>query len=298
MKVALITPWENAWVPYFKRAIEERGHTFLKAPGVTHVDGIDVCIHGWTGQTAPVIGARNIMFLRRYELFDGGLTKVDWRHVDALICVNTWIAERAREFFRKNGITTPVHVIYNGTDLDRWKFRERKPNHKIGMACHVHPKKNLPLALQVLAALPEQYELHIAGAIQDHCTAEYLNTVGRNLRRKVYLYGHVESDLLSLWWEQMGFCLSTSISEGNPNNVIEAMAKGIKPLVHRWPGADDQFDGSMLFDTAEQAAAIIQNGEYDSAAYRDWVSENFSRKNIERVVDIALQPNQTREHAA
>lgn len=295
MKVALITPWDNAWVPYFKRAIEARGHTFALekklSPEFPRIGLFDVVIHCWTENVVIVPDARNIVFLRRYELFTGAIQRVDWNRVDALICVNTWIAEHARAYLKEHGYTTPVYVIYNGTDLDKWKYRERKAGPRIGIACHVHPKKNLPLALQVLALLPEHYELHIAGGVQDSCTFHYLDHMGAAMRRRVVLYHHIEHDQLSDWWEMMNFCLSTSISEGNPNNVIEAMAKGIKPIVHEWPGAIDQFPVNTLFRTAHVAASEIMNGFYDSHAYRTWVAEKFSLANIDQAVDVALNFN-------
>lgn len=297
MKVALVTPWDNAWIPYLKQAVEKRGHDFI-LKNTWHEDPLssarrsglyDVVLHGWSnGASQPVDGARNVFFLRRYELFDGALTKVYWKNVDALIVVNSWIKQIVENNFKCRGITVPVHLIYNGTDLSKWTYKERKPGKRIGMACHVHPKKNLPLALQILGRLPEDYELHIAGEVQDPCTAEYLNHVGKQMGRKVYLYGHIPREQLNLWWEQMNYCLSTSISEGNPNNVIEAMAKGIKPIVHNWPGAEDQFN---TFNTIEQAIWQI-HGPYESSAYRDWVGKYFSLENYERVLDIALQPKE------
>lgn len=288
MKVALFSPWENAWVPYFKRLYEAQDHEFVHAKDPTNVYA-DLYLHGWaSGKTQPVIGAKNYFFMRRYELFEGGLRKVNWKYTQGLICVNTWIADVCRENFKERGIEVPVHVIYNGTDLEKWKFKERKPGKRLGMACHVHPKKNLPLALQILMALPEDYALHIAGDIQDPCTAEYLNAIGQVGRRKVYLYGHIEHDQLNAWWDQMDYCLSTSISEGNPNNVIEAMAKGIKPVVHGWPGSEDQFQGHIFY-TVPQAVAMIQDPLYESAKYRGEVSEKFSLDNIEQVVNLTLE---------
>jgi glycosyltransferase involved in cell wall biosynthesis len=285
MRVVLVTPWDNAWVPMFEEAVTSRGHVFelSKTP-----KRADIVIHGWaSGASQPVKGAKNVMFLRRYELFDNGLAKVDWRGIDHLICVNSWIAEVVRAVFARKGIKTPVSVVYNAVDTRRWRFKERRPNHLVGMACHVHPKKNIPLALQIMAQLPEECELHIAGDIQDPCTAEYLNHLGKTITRKVYLYGHIDRSQLDSWWEPMGVCLSTSISEGNPNNVLEAMAKGIKPVVHAWPGSEDQFKG-LLFDTAAEAAAMITSAAYDSLAYRTKVEKDFSLKNIEKVVDLCL----------
>lgn len=287
MKVALITPWSNAWVPYFEAAVARRGHEFLLAKKSHQAKDADVVLHGWTGQGPMLDGARNIVFMRRYELFDGGLSRTEWKKADAMICVNKWIARVVSRSFKAMGVSVPVHTIYNGTDTKNWTFKSRKPNNRVGMACHVHPKKNLPLALQIMALLPENYELHIAGQIQDSCTAEYLNHVGQAIKRPVYLYDHIPAEHLDMWWEKMGVCLSTSLSEGNPNNVIEAMAKGIKPVVHNWPGATDQF--ADTFETAAQAAEMILDQHYASDEYRAVVEQKFSLSNIERVLDIALQ---------
>jgi glycosyltransferase involved in cell wall biosynthesis len=276
LKVVLVTPWNNAWVPLFKREIESRGHEFVlsKIPQKG-----DVVMHGWAS-TDPVDGARNVMFLRRYELFETA-PKVKWSKVDHLIVCNDWIAERV-----KHKVDCPVSVVYNAADLDFWAYKERKPNKNVGMACHVHPKKNLPLALQIMDLLPD-YELHIAGDIQDGWTYEYLNHMAKIMRIKVYLYGGLTREELNVWWEDKGVCLSTSISEGNPNNVIEAMAKGIKPVVHWWPGAEMQF-GDACFRGVSEAALDIESDDYHSAAYRQIVQERYSPDNIKKAVDIAL----------
>lgn len=288
MKVALITPWENAWVPLYKEAFEKRGHEFTRLKKPEAAD-FDVVLHGWANHDMPMFtGTRNIMFLRRYELFEPTIARISWNRVDAIVCVNSWIQSVMQDSFEESGIETPVHLIYNAADPKRWTFKKRRPRKKIGMACHIHPKKNLPLALQILAALPGDYELHIAGQIQDACTAEYLNHVGSSLKRKLFLYDQIPYDQMDFWWEQMGYCLSTSLSEGNPNNVIEAMAKGVKPVVHNWPGAEDQFQGH-IFDCVQDAVSMIQSQYYDSELYRKQVEEKFSLSNIERVVDLALE---------
>lgn len=288
MRVALITPWDNAWVPMYREEVERRGHEFavLKKPEPAN---FDVVLHGWAHDKPMSTGARNLMFLRRYELFEGVLERVNWNAVDRLVCVNSWIEKVVGGMLERLGVKTPVSTVYNAVDTRAWTFKEHKPGKRIGMACHIHPKKNLPLALQILAALPEDYELHIAGAVQDTCTAEYLNHLGQFMRRRVYLYGHIDRGQLDEWWGHMHYCLSTSLSEGNPNNVIEAMAKGIKPVVHRWPGAEDQFPAELLFSTVEGAKGIIQSGSYASIGYRQHVDLHYSTMNIRKVVDLALE---------
>lgn len=286
MRAALVTPWDNAWVPLLREAFERRGHGFSHHKSERGTSGADVVLHGWaSGATQPVEGARNIFWCRRYEVFDGGLMRVDWSRADHLVVVNSWIRKYVTNLFAQMRVSVPVSLIYNGTDPARWRYRERRHAKRIGMACHVHPKKNLGLALQVLEACGDGWELHIAGGIQDACTVEYLNAMASDLGLKVYLYGHLEREHLDEWWEQFPFCLSTSISEGNPNNVIEAMAKGIKPVVHAWPGARDQF-GEWVWHTPRQAAEMMI-GEPHSASYLDHVKKHFGLGNIEAVVDLA-----------
>jgi glycosyltransferase involved in cell wall biosynthesis len=300
MKVALVAPdWGNSWIPLIKAEVERRGHDFIVIHP-THMppSDVDVYIRAWAdGQPIKhTAGTRNVMFLRRYELFNGCLTKIMWPAVDDLILVNSWIKKEVDQYFKERGIQTRTHLIYNAADPTAWTYKPRTANHRIGMACHVHPKKNLPLAMQILGHddLPPHFELHIAGAVQDSCTLEYLNFMGKRLRRKVHIYGEIPRAQLNFWWDQMGFCLSTSISEGNPNNVLEAMAKGIKPLVHSWPGADDQFPEHCIFETAELCVDMINARNtavhpYDSAWYRQIVEERYSLGNIRQAVDIALQ---------
>lgn len=286
MKVALVTPWQNAWVPHYEAAFKRRGHQFGVFPKHAPTDS-DIVLHGWATGTPVVNKARNIVFLRRYELFDGGLAKVEWAKVQALICVNSWFKSVAETIFEAEKIKVPVHLIYNAVNLEKWSYSERKPGKRIGMACFVHTKKNLPLALQILAALPKEYELHIAGAIQDSCLAEYLVHASKAMDRDVHLHGQVPANHLNDWWGEMDYCLSTSMSEGNPNNVIEAMAKGIKPIVHNWPGAEDQFAGH-LFNTAKEAADMITGDGYFSERYRDEAASKFGMANIEKVVDLCV----------
>ena len=289
MKIALYSPWKNAWVPLYREAFQSRGHEFQHSANGA-IEGADVYLHGWADGRNPVVpGAKNIVFLRRYELYDAPWTKTDWANVSALVCVNDAIADLVRGYFKEGGIKVPVHVVYNAIDTKDWKFRQRAPNKKVGMACFIHAKKNLPLAMQVLAELPNDYSLHIAGENQDQWVMDYIHTFAAAVRRNVVLYGQIDYDQMDLWWDQMGACLSTSYSEGNPNNVIQAMAKGIKPVVHIWPGAMEQFPEEFLFATASEAAHMIQSDAYDSESYRRLAVDRFGLANIERVVEMALQ---------
>lgn len=280
MKVLLITPWNNSWIPLYSKVFEERGHALLvdKAPRLK----ADCYLHMWAGMTEPVEGAANLMFMRRYEFFDFDWKRYDWSKIDRLIFCNSFFKNQVDAFFASsNGPTCPTELVYNAVDFDKWTFKERKPGYKIGMACHVHPKKNLPLAAQILMELGPDYELHIAGEIQDPCTALYLKSLGLKIR----CYGHVKD--MDQWWEDKNYCLSTSISEGNPNNVLESMAKGIRPVIHKWPGSKDQFNGRWLFRTVGEAVSQIKDNRYHSDIYFNHAEMMFGLNNYRVVVSMA-----------
>lgn len=219
------------------------------------------------------------VFIRRYEYF-GHMQKLDWKKVDNVIMVND---ELARGFETVTGIKP--HVVYNGVDTDKWTYRERDKGNKIAWVGFINLKKNLPLALQILAELPHRYELHIAGSVQDSQLIPYAENILRSTNRKIHYYGHINSGDMNEWLEDKSFILNTAISEGCPNSVIEAMAKGIKPIVHNWPGSIAQF-GARVFDTVKEAELDFEFGKFDPLEYRTTVEEKFGLNNYKKVRDI------------
>src|SRR5215510_910342 len=125
MKVALITPWENVWVPMYRAEFEKRGHEFIVCKHQAPKD-TDMVLHGWCNQTVIHPTARNVVFLRRYELFSGGLGTIDWSKVSDLIFVNSWIKTMAEDILRQNNVTVRTHLIYNSVIESKWTFKDRK----------------------------------------------------------------------------------------------------------------------------------------------------------------------------
>jgi len=287
MKVAIIAPdWGNSWLPIYKDLLEEAGHkVFILDPNGEKGTSYDAYIHMWARRDNFIdLPGQHIMFMRRYELFDAAhWVGLPWKGISDLIFCNDWIKATVDSFFKEQKIEQTTHLIYNAVDPSLWTYQERFHGKKIGMACHVHTKKNIPLALQILDQLPYDYELHIAGAVQDHCLAEYICHVGNKIGRKVVIHGQIDRDKLDEWWEDKSYCLSTSLSEGNPNNVLEAMVKGIKPVIHGWPGSESQFP---VFYTAREAAAEIMRGNYLSSDYLKVVSEYHSLENYRAVINL------------
>jgi glycosyltransferase involved in cell wall biosynthesis len=100
------------------------------------------------------------------------------------------------------------------------------------------------------------------------------------------MYNPIPAKDIPSWMQDKDFILSTSISEGNPNNVIEGMATGLKPVIHNWPGAKEQFPEDCVFDTVEQAVKLITEGGYNPLACREWVEKHYSMDNIRQIHQV------------
>jgi glycosyltransferase involved in cell wall biosynthesis len=228
---------------------------------------------------------KTIVFIRRYEYYSLKLEDVDWDKVDAVVMVNDFLAEGFKHRTGKD-----PHVIYNSIEPDKWKPKESSGSgKKIAWVGYVNLKKNLQLAMQIMAELPRDYELHIAGGIQDAQIADYAISLGQHMDIDLRFYQHIKPEWMDQWLDDKDCLLNTSISEGCPNSVIEAMAKGIKPVVHQWPGANKQF-APWTFKTVGEACQLIQT-DIPPSVVRKVALEKFGPSNyakFKQLVDDVL----------
>jgi len=302
MKVQIINKYKIQWEDNYKKVFEKQGWDVAIARKQEDIDlDADVRIFMWADKMAvdtlnQVKDNRNIVFVRRYEYFTGAIEMIPWDKVSKAVFVNDVFAE---SFEKRIGGIKPT-VIYNGVDPDAWTFKERAHGKKIAVVGYVNLKKNLPLAMQILAELPRDYEMHLAGAPQDGATVVYVNHLAETLGLNVTFAGQVRS--MDKWLEDKNYLLSTAISEGCPNNVIEAMAKGIKPVVHNWPGAEQIFgplfaqpgnkeiNPNLVFNTVDEACvALSPRSEYDSDSYRARVKDRHGWGQYDKVLDLIME---------
>jgi hypothetical protein len=81
---------------------------------------------------------------------------------------------------------------------------------------------------------------------------------------------------MNKWLDDKNYLVTTSISEGLPNNVLEALAKGIKPIVRDYPG--NVFNKFAYRNISELKLHL--SSEYNSQEYRHMVKENYGLKHF------------------
>lgn len=144
----------------------------------------------------------------------------------------------------------------------------------------------MALAVEIMSLLPKDFTLHHIGIpFNDLITGQLLSYIEyRGLSNRFVFEGHIEREDVPKWLEDKEIILSTSINEGNPNNVIEAMAMGIKPVINMWPGVREQFRTEWIFERAQQAADMIEDRfTYTPELYRKHVEREYSVENFKKI---------------
>jgi glycosyltransferase involved in cell wall biosynthesis len=249
-------------------------------------------------------GKKIICRLHSYEaLTNAFLSKIVWDKVDTIVLV----AEHMKDVLRMyhpdvyKRIEDKIKVIHNGLNLERFRYKPRTRGYNIAVVANINYKKDPTMWLQIMGLLKKidpRYNLSIAGDFQDYRYHFYFHYFieEAGLRDNVKLFGYVNN--IEEFLEDKNYVLSTSVHEGHPYNIMEAMAAGIKPIIHNYVGAKSQWPKELVFDLIDEVREIVE-GEYNSESYRTFVEDRYSIEqqihNIKRVLEIIIAANSTGE---
>lgn len=295
MKILLHYPqWGNRWIPYLEKELGQYELKISHSLEIEKLDGLcewaDILFSPWTNEivgfwTQRFPQKKIVCFLRRFEFWEKKLHKVvDFSKINAMIFVNSWYKKKFDD--AKWGIKT--YLIPNGIDTSEFPIKEPTGEHKIAFVGQLKHVKNVGLALQILAELPKKYTLHHIGLpAADHMTGQvwsYVNSCG--LSDRVFFYNPLKREIMPKWYADKDFIVSSSFNEGNPNCVLEAMASGMKPVIHTWPGAVDQFPSEFIFKTIREAKKIITEPKFEPERYRNYIEQHYSYDNLKKLHDV------------
>lgn len=239
----------------------------------------ELIIYGSNHRLAP--HKKIICRLHRYEIFTDYPLKVEWSNVDKLIVVTEHIKRFFFAVMPKLNASLDIVTIENGVNLDKYSFKERKKGFNIACVGYIHSRKNPVLLLQILNKLVKidsRYKLYIAGQFQDPLIELYWNyqILEMGLKDNIIFDGW-QNDI-EKWLDDKNYLLSTSIHESFGYGIAEAMACGIKPVIHNFILAHEIWDRKYLFNGIDDAVDIITSGEYASREYRGYIEERYSLK--------------------
>lgn len=288
---------------------------FTKADEVPADAGLVWC--EWAGEEAIKFTqaekrCRVVVRVHGYELHCDKIERMDWLKVDDVIFVADYLRDMAIAQCPVIADACNVFVVPGGVETDKFTVQgvnidwtpenasPRKTGKRIAMACYGNYKKNLPMALQILAKLPADYTLHIATRWQSHQLAMYVDHMIGELGLGSRVMFHPWQDDLNRFYADMDFYLSCSIEESFHYALAEGMACGLKPVIHCWKSARDFYLPDWIFKTVDEAVQMIL-GPRCPSAYREYAVANLdikrNMKRIRRILDrpkvrVAGQPTQ------
>jgi glycosyltransferase involved in cell wall biosynthesis len=215
--------------------------------------------------------------LHSYEAFTEYIMQVNWSNVDKLICVSEFIKNNVLS--KTNMDKEKIIVIPNGIDVNKYMYKERKKGFNIAFIGYINYKKGPMLLLHTFKAIYEKdnrYKLFIAGTFQDERYVLYFNHMIKEMGlRESVIYEGWQQDL-NTWMEDKEYILCTSLLESQNVSVMQAMSKGIKPIIHNFVGAKDVYPTNYLWTSIDEAVNMVGEDKYDSKEYRNFVVNSFS----------------------
>ena len=204
-----------------------------------------------------------------FEAYDTSTAgQVNWESVDDLIFVSDHLKNDFLNRFPAARAANS-HVIPNGIDLSKWKYKKRSHGRTLGYAGYLKAGKNVSSILNILKELPNDYVLKIAGEWQCDKEQKFFEHLSTRVGLSERVYIEPWRDDMDRWFESIDYLVSTSISESFSYVIGEAMAKGIKPILIDRPGAANLWGEEFLFKSAGEAAAMMMaDSPYDSKRYR------------------------------
>ncbi|MBP3040203.1 glycosyltransferase, partial [Bacillaceae bacterium Marseille-Q3522] len=130
--------------------------------------------------------------------------------------------------------------------------------------------------IKKLVDVDKNYKLYIAGEFKDPLIKQYwdyqINEM--QLQNNIVFEGW-QSDV-NRWLENKNFILAPSIHESFGFYIAEAMACGIKPIIHNFLYAKEIWPKEYLFNTIDEAVEMITCNNYPSNEYRAFIENNYS----------------------
>jgi len=248
---------------------------------------------------------RIICRLRLGGAYGPWMEQTRWENVDALIVPpNRAILEYLRQRVGNLEGRTRLVIIPDGVDLARFAFRRREAGKNLACIGRLDMRHNPMFLLQCfhrLHAADAASRLFFAGMFTDDRIEQYLHhAVARmGLSAAVSFDGYQED--LPAWLADKHYVVSAEVAALQPTSVLEAMAAGLQPVVHDFPGAEDFLPPRSLYLTPEDFCRRILDEPYEPQACRDWVAARFAMKDtltqinglmreLEKMPPLKVQP--------
>ena len=182
------------------------------------------------------------------KLFYRLLFPLSLRRLDHIFTISKSSERDIRRFYRVGD--TPIHVIPNGIDLERYSPAVRRGKDRFVLFVGtIQPRKNLLNLLKGFASICGRTDarLVVVGAPgwKNSQIASYVHSLPEAVRSRIEFKGYVGADELVELYRQAALFASPSLHEGFGLILLEAMASGA-PVLTSDVGAVKEYFGSAV----------------------------------------------------
>lgn len=265
-------------------AWRKAGHTVIEGNSAILPDEkkhgkLDFIFCEWAGEEAWQLartkrdGIPLIVRLHRYELFTAPYfpTLINWENVNGVVFDNDYFRRYALQHCK---IICPTFVIPNGLDLEKWTFKEREnvKSPDIGFVGDIGWRKGIQMLCEVIARWPwARFHLTARQISNGECLMLMDDfCIRHKCAGRVKLYPDVKD--MDIFLDGVDYLISTSFSESQGMAIAEAMAKGIKPFIYHFPGAETMYPRDLLWSTLSELNER-RNEPYESSRYRRLIAD-------------------------
>jgi len=221
-----------------------------------------------------------IMRLHSFEALNGMISKINWNKIHHLIFVSDNVRNISIEQIcavnKMNNFFT--YIIPNGVDMNKFPFVEKEKGKNIAYIGYISHKKGPMLMLQAFESLiceDPSYRLHIAGMHTDMRFKVYMDHIinEMGIQDFVTFYGHVDN--MNEWLKDKHYVACSSPWESQNMSVMEAMATGICPLVHNFPGSKEIYPEKYIWTTVNEFRDLVLTLPWEQQEYRNIIQQRY-----------------------
>lgn len=170
------------------------------------------------------------------------------KHTDILLTATTENQENFKRFYGKGSFYLPENSISGDINLDKSKYLPNNPLQLIFVGS-IDPRKNLIILLEAMARMTNKNKIHlnvIGSGPEVIACQQYAKEQG--IDNLITWHSQLPREQVLQMYRSAHLLLITSISEGNPTVIWEAMANGVPTL---------SFDHCGMHDTLRDGAGIL-----------------------------------------
>ena len=217
------------------------------------------------------------------EVYECNLNLINWINVNWLLTLH----HHQLSYFNKRWPNChPMNqgVTHNQCLPDIFSLRRKPRNNNVAMVQNITSRKGEDQIPEFLLMYPK-FHIHYLGKV-----CKYGNPVWEYVwwrlekdgtKDRFHYQKILNFDFMSNWYEDMTYLWLPSIQEGHSRVVLEALCKGIKPIIRNHAGAKELWKHEFIYTKLEEIKPMLE-GKYEPNNYRDYVINKYG---VNRILD-------------